>query len=114
MIRDLNAHSDIIVNNNYGGGSIPYIADIPNDPLNGIVRYRHSNFEIYDGSSKQWISYYGQSINITLEPRIRNIITWAEQKMVAEAREQELLEKHPALQKAKENYDIIRKLVENE
>jgi hypothetical protein len=113
MINELHAHSGIIVNNNFGAPA-PYLADNPNDTLNGLVRYKHSNFEIYDGYNKQWVTYFGQTVNITLDPRVQNVLSWVEQKMADEAREKELLEKHPALQKAKENYDIIRKLVENE
>jgi hypothetical protein len=42
------------------------------------------------------------------------VVEWAKQKMEQELREQALAEQFPAFARAKENYDIIRRLVENE
>jgi hypothetical protein len=40
-------------------------------------------------------------------------VEWAKQKMEQELREQQLAEQFPAFARAKENYDMIRMLVEN-
>lgn len=113
MITSINASNGFIITSSFGSSG-PYLSDNTNDPSHGLVRYRQNRFEIYDGFAKSWIPHYGESIQLGLDARVNFVLDWAEKKMAEETREKELLEKHPALQKAKENYDIIRKLVENE
>ncbi len=113
MIKTVHAHNGIMINNNFGSGA-PYIVDDANDPSNGAVRYRGSNFEIYDSYNKRWVIHLGETVSITFEPRIHTLLSWVEQKMFEEQRERELLEKYPALQIAKDNYDTIKALVQHE
>ena len=58
--------------------------------------------------------YTGSSLTLSLSPRVESVIIWAEQKMEEEQRERELCRKYPALQQAKENYDLIKTMVEND
>lgn len=113
MITSINSSSKFIITSSFGSSG-PYLSDNNNDPSHGVVRYRQNRFEIYDGFARTWIPHYGESVQLSLDARVNVVLDWAEKKMSEEAREKELLEKHPALQKAKENYDIIRKLVEHE
>jgi hypothetical protein len=113
MIKTVYAHSGLMNNNNFGSSG-PYIANNTNDPSHGAVRYRESNFEIYDSFNKTWITYFGETANITLEPRIHILLEWVEQKMQEEHRERKLLETYPALKTAKDNYELIKALIKNE
>jgi hypothetical protein len=111
MIKIVHAHNGVMVNN-FGSGA-PYIVDDANDPSNGAVRYRGSNFEIYDSYNKKWVIHLGETINLTLDSRTHTLLNWVEAKMFEEQREHELLEKYPALRIAKDNYDTIKALVQN-
>lgn len=85
-----------------------------NSSFHGAVRYKGNRFEIYDANANNWLPHIGNEVTISVDPNLSVVLDWAREKMVKEAKEEELLKKHPALQKAKENYDLIRILVENE
>jgi len=96
----------LFVNSN---SSIPYVN--MSNPSAGMVRYNGSRFEVYDGYS--WLTW-NQTSTISTSAELDNIVNWAKEKMLEEAKIKEMCKKFPALQKAKDNYDMIKALVENE
>ena len=92
---------------------LPYI-NMAN-PSAGNVRYNGglTKFEVYDGYN--WLQIDNIPVaGISLTPAAEAAIQWAQQKMIEESKIKALCEKFPALQKAKDNFDIIKALVENE
>lgn len=80
-------------------------------PSAGMVRHNGSTLEIYDGAG--WVVYQmNQSINVSGE--LNSIVAWARAKMQEEERLKALAAKFPALQKAIDNFELIKALVENE
>lgn len=112
MIRDVLTGNSLIYGTTQDHS--PYIVDDANDPSNGAVRYRGNHLEVYDSMNKRWVMHMGSSVVLTLSPRIESVVIWAEQKMEEEQRERELCEKYPALQIAKNNYETVKALVQNE
>lgn len=79
----------------------------------GTVRYNpNSNLtEVYDGYT--WMPIE-QSITMTLSPAAENAINWVIAKQHEEKRMKELCAKYPALDKAKNNFDLILSIVGQE
>jgi hypothetical protein len=108
MIKQAYGHSGVYVSIGHTYG--PY-TPIPQSAVPGTVWFNDNNFHVYTGSG--WEKISGVDINIGLEPQVQDVISWAKQKMAAEQKEAELLEKYPALKSAKENYDLIKNLVKD-
>jgi len=91
-----------------------YISTPIHDPraIDGDVRYNGNMFEVY--SRGCWTPLYSNTADVQLTPRDVVTLDWARRKMLDEERENELLNKHPALKKAKENYNTIKALVEHD
>lgn len=98
----------------YNSSSAPCVtADYNNSrAIDGDVRYNNSNFEVY--SNGCWMMMGEDCTDVQFSPRWKSVLEWAEKAMEAETEEKELLEKSPALRKAKENYDMIKALIEND
>lgn len=113
MITDIVSHDGSIMIS--GGCYQPvYVGAVCDNsqPQIGDVRYNGTTFETYtDGS---WVKLQDNICDLQIGPRWQPVLEWAEGKMVAEEKEKELLEKSPALRKAKENYDMIKALIEND
>ena len=84
---------------------------IPND---GYIRTNYGKFEYWDGRNGCWMPCSGADISASLGPRLSYIVEWADRKMDEERKLAELVEKHPALKTAKENYELIKAMVGNE
>ena len=93
-----------------------YSSHCPDDtkPQDGFVRNNNGSFEYYNANNNFWKPMHGDNLYISLDPDIVAITEWAKEKMAEEARIKELAEKYPALKKAKENYDVVKALVEND
>jgi len=76
----------------------------------GEVRAVNGQLQVYDGAIFQPIRAASWIDNIELS----TVVEWAKQKMEKELREQGLAEQFPAFAKAKENYETVKALVENE
>lgn len=61
----------------------------------GMVRYIGGNLEVYDGSS--WLPLQSSYPMVELDNETREIIRWAQTKMVEEERMQALAQTHPAV-----------------
>jgi hypothetical protein len=89
--------------------AVPYVN--MSNPSAGMVRCNGTQLEVYDGYS--WLTYT-QTSTISTSAELDNVVSWAKEKMLEEAKIKELCKKFPALQKAKDNYDMIKAFVENE
>ena len=91
--------------------SAPYIN--MSNPSAGMMRYNGNNcsMEVYDGSTWMMLSS-GASVDLSSDSKAA--LEWAKAKMREEARLDELCQKYPGLAKARENYEVFKRLVENE
>ena len=85
-----------------------------NLPMDGVVRTNHGGLEYYDASIHAWFPYPGSEVNLEISPYYQDVLNWAMDKMFKEKQELELMEKYPALKTAKQNYETVKALVENE
>jgi hypothetical protein len=83
-------------------------------PSDGHIRTNYGRFEYWDGKSQCWVPFSGSDINVGLGPRLTHIVNWAEQKMDEERQLVKLLADNPSLRTAKENYDLIRAIVDQD
>jgi hypothetical protein len=85
-----------------------------NLPMDGVVRTNHGGLEYYDANSQCWLPLPGNEVKLDFSSYYEDVLNWAMDKMHKEKQETELLEKYPALKTAKQNYEAIKALVENE
>ena len=92
-------------------GTTPYIN--MSAPSAGMMRYNgnNSSMEVYDGSTWMMLTS-GASVDLSSDSKAA--LEWATAKMREEARLDELCQKYPGLAKARENYELFKRLVENE
>jgi hypothetical protein len=85
-----------------GGHSLfPYIPTNSNNPMQGMVRIRESNLEVFDGSS--WIIMTTEYSTVELNQSAQSAIAWAMSKMAEETELQRMADNHPAVKAAYEN-----------
>jgi len=97
----------------YASNVTPYIN--MSSPSAGMMRYNGSNncTEVYDGSN--WLRLETNPVqDLSLSSEAADIMAWASKKMAEETKLKALAAKFPALQKAMDNLDLIKALVENE
>ena len=70
--------------------------------------------EYYDFDCEAWFPLPGQETTVEIAPHFQSALNWAMDKMFKEKQELELMEKYPALKTAKQNYETVKALVENE
>lgn len=91
MIRNITGGNGIMVSgSNY---SAPYIDNTRASA--GMVRYNNGNVEVYDGGS--WLIMQSSYPTIELDHETREILRWAQNRMVEEERMKELAKSHPAV-----------------
>jgi len=88
---------------------IPYTSSGTERGMVGEVRAISGQLQVHNGSMFVPIHTTAWVDNIELG----TVVEWAKQKMEQELREQALAEQFPAFAKAKENYEMIRTLVQN-
>lgn len=108
MINKINSISNYITAS-YSADS-PYI--LAGAPSAGLVRYNSGigSLEVYDGSI--WKLLGGSAI-IQLTPESELALQWAINKMNDEAKLNLLCKQYPGLEKAKNNYELFRRMVES-
>lgn len=91
-----------MIRNITGGYGIDVSGSIYNAPYidttrasAGMVRYVGGNLEVYDGSS--WLPLQSSYPQIELDSEIREIIQWAQTRMVQEERILELAKTNPTV-----------------
>jgi hypothetical protein len=57
---------------------------------------------------------WNNNFTLSTSSELDMVVEWAKEKMLEEERLKELCKKFPSLQKAKDNYDMIKTLVEHE
>jgi hypothetical protein len=92
----------------------PYYTPDDKNLHDGAVRTTRGGFEYYDVNRQCWFPLPGADINLTVGPQFQIVLDWAMRKMNEEEKIKKLAEKYPALKQAKENYDLIKAMVENE
>lgn len=94
-----------------GGASFgPYIS--PGAVSAGMVRYNNNDLEVYNGIS--WLRLSGTVTTVGLSGEAEAAIAWASQQRQEQARLRELMEKHPGLKAAYEQFEIMKILVTQE
>lgn len=111
MIKGINSSGRYITVSG-GPASGPYIS--PGSSGAGMVRWNSSmnQIEVNDGNS--WISMSMGYSTVELTPDAESLLDWARQKRQEEQRLKEMMEKYPALKKAKDNFDILFDLVKDD
>ena len=78
----------------------------------GMVRYHNNELEVYDGIA--WLRLSGSSTTVGLSGEAEAAIAWASQQRQEQARLKELMEKHPGLKAAYEQFELMKILVTEE
>ena len=89
---------------------VPYTCNGTERGVEGEVRAVNGQLQVYNGAMFEPIQTSAWVDDIEL----KTVVEQCKQKMEQELREQALAEQFPAFARAKENYDMIRRLVENE
>lgn len=80
-----------------------------NGSFSGAVRYNMSTLEVFDGVYWQPLSLPNTEVNFSAN----RVLAWASKKMLEEEKEAELINNFPAYAKAKENLEMIKRLISN-
>lgn len=110
MINNINGTGCVLVTGNYS--SSPSINN--NMTGAGMLRWNSltSQLEVNDGYT--WISLNSSFPTIGLTPEAESAIKWAVKKMQKEREEDELCRQYPALGKARDNFELLKRMVEND
>lgn len=84
--------------------------------ITGQVRWNGNSkcFEVCDNTvSGSWIRI-DNTVELSSDGQISDIINWAKKKMAEEENINKLIEKYPSLKAAKEQFDVVLKLVDND
>jgi hypothetical protein len=92
-------------------GSIPYVSSNVSNPMQGMVRINGTSMEVFDNN--HWITM-ASSAEIGLSSEAEHILEWAREKMLEERRIDELCKQHPGLAKARDNYELFKRLADTE
>lgn len=89
----------------------PYIS--PGSQSAGMVRFNinTNELEVYNGVA--WLAI-ASDVEIGLGSEVEMILDWAREKMLEDQRIDELCKKHPGLAKARDNYEMFKRLVDTE
>jgi hypothetical protein len=97
----------------HGGHShIPYIS--PGSAGAGMIRWNPNTNQLEVNDGNIWIKFSETAPTIGLTDEAEEIMDWARGKMREERRIKELCQRYPALQKAKDNYDLILNIIKDE
>lgn len=81
----------------------------------GQVRWNGNikQFEVCDNQSGNWYKI-DNTIELSSDPQYHQVLEWAKKKMDEEQRIQKLADKYVAVKNAKEQLEIVMKLVQDE
>ena len=88
----------------------PYTSNGEEQGIVGEVRAICGQLKVFDGIGWQQINTTAYVDDFDL----KTVVEWAKQKMEQELIEQRLAEQFPAVARAKENYELIKRLTINE
>lgn len=112
MIRDINANSEYLT---VSSTTTPTYINNFNGLLGaGNMRFNTStqNMEVYDGNN--WIILTSGTSHLDVSFRTKEILRWAEKKMAEEAKLEEQCKQYPGLAKARDNFEMFKKIVETD
>jgi hypothetical protein len=111
MIKSVFSNSGTVTGH-VTGSTLPYFAYPASAPA-GQVRYNGTSqwLEVYDGSDWRPIN---QSISMDLSPEVQEILKWAQQRRQEDEELDRLCRDHPGVQAAREQLEIMRRLVKKE
>lgn len=111
MIKGLNVNWEYL-NASGASPSMPYITSGMLSA--GQVRYNSNcqGLEVYDGIN--WHQLGNDFVNVDLSDKTKQILAWAEKKMREEQDLNRLCEKYPGLRKARDNYEVFKKFVDEQ
>jgi len=90
--------------------TVPYTCNGQERAHEGAVRAIRGQLMVFNGSMWDPIRTTSYMNDLSLDA----VVNWATKKMEQELTEERLAEQFPAFARAKENYETIRRLVENE
>ena len=118
MIKAITGGQGITVSNS--STSWPYFQNYNNNSVSGTVKYdgQTQSFMVYDGT--MWQSLPSSYPLIEMSPDVHELLQWAKQKRDQEYKIKDLMLQYPTLadaknqlDKAKEQFDILVALVNN-
>lgn len=110
MIKGLIGSGSVVVSS--GNTYVPYVPINPNNPMQGMIRINGSDMQVFDGSN--WIVMNISYASVELTGETELLLNWARRKRDDEEKLQEMMDKYPALKKAKDNFDILLNLVKDD
>ena len=112
MTNDINANSEYLTVS--GTTSPTYVTGFSGMQGVGNIRFNTSSqcMEVYDGNN--WIRLNTGSTYLDVSSKTRTILQWAEKKMQEEQRLEEKCKQYPGLAKARDNYEMFKKLVDTD
>ena len=90
--------------------TIPYTYNGEERGVEGDIRAINGEIKVYTGSA--WVAI--TATTLMNDASLNELVEWARKKMVQELEEQQLAEKFPGFARAKENYELIKRLTINE
>ena len=93
-----------------GDTSVPHIYQNTTNPITGMMRVWGSDTQVFDGTS--WLNMNSSYATVSLDSESQVLLDWARRKMVEEQDLQLLMEKHPGLKDAKDRYEVMLALVQ--
>ena len=84
------------------------------DSFGGLLRWNSllNQQEVYDGS--EWVPFIHETTTISLNYETESLLEWAREKRDEEQKLSKMMEQYPALKKAKENFDVMLNLDQDE
>jgi len=117
MIKNVMGGPGVVVNG--GNTTIQYINPSSENPMQGVIRVKGNDYQVFDGST--WQQLATGYASVSLDPETQDLLQWARTQRTLEMNRKFLIENNPALEKAYEsikraeaNFDILSKFVEND
>jgi hypothetical protein len=107
MIKNISGSKYITISNS--GSSDPYIS--PGSVGAGMLRWNPNMncMEVNDGN--MWKQFSVSYPTVSLTPEAESILDWASKKQAEEKQLDELCEKYPGLERARNNFETFKRLV---
>lgn len=99
--------NNIISNTLFVSSNTPF-CNVNSNPFCGMIRLNGSDYEFFDGVT--WNKMY-TTATVDLSFQTQQAIDWAIRKMNEEKKLDEYCKQYPALDEARNNFELIKKLV---
>jgi hypothetical protein len=80
----------------------------------GPVSYNFYTNQLQVNNGSAWYDIPGQTFGVGLTPRAHQALKWAESAMIRDQQRTALEEQYPALKEAREHYETLLGLVQNQ